>query len=151
MQKASNFLKMEQILSKLRSVKLFLSSHPDNEENSEFSDRISDIQELQKEVSNLIEWKKSAMNIFSEIDLQAIGKELNIGLGQSVSENLLSKIQLHTEKNRIPVSSSVILRELSEKLIGMRMFVAEHYNDVGANGALTVINELERWIKVKVG
>ena len=41
------------------------------------------------------------MNIFSEIDLQAIGKELNIGLGQSVSENLLSKIQLHTEKNRI--------------------------------------------------
>ena len=92
---------MEQILSKLRSVELCLSAHPDNEEHSEFSDRISDIQELQKEVSNLIEWKKSAMNIFSEIDLQAIGKELNIGLGQSVSENLLSKIQLHTEKNRI--------------------------------------------------
>ena len=41
------------------------------------------------------------MNIFSEIDLQSIGKELNIGLGQSVSENLLSKIKLHTEKNRI--------------------------------------------------
>ena len=92
---------MEQILSKLRSVELCLSAHPDNEEHSEFADRISDLQELQKEVSNLIEWKKSAMNIFSEIDLQAIGKELNIGLGQSVSENLLSKTQLHTEKNRI--------------------------------------------------
>ena len=51
----------------------------------------------------------------------------------------------------LPVSSSVILTELTEKLIGMRKFVAEHYNDVGANGALTVINELERWIKVKVG
>jgi hypothetical protein len=92
---------MEQILSKLRSVELCLSAHPDNEEHSEFADRISDLQELQKEISTLIEWKKSAMNIFSEIDLQAIGKELNIGLGQSVSENLLSKIQLHTEKNRI--------------------------------------------------
>lgn len=92
---------MEQILSKLRSVELCLSAHPDNEENSEFADRISDLEELQKEVSNLIEWKNSAMNIFSEIDLQSIGKELNIGLGQSVSENLLSKIKLHTEKNRI--------------------------------------------------
>lgn len=92
---------MEQILSKLRSVELCLSAHPDNEEHSEFADRISDLQELQKEVSNLIEWKKSAMNVFIEIDLQAIGKELNVGLGQSVSENLLSKIQIHTEKNRI--------------------------------------------------
>ena len=53
--------------------------------------------------------------------------------------------------NNPPVSSSVILTQLTEKLIGMRKFVAEHYNDVGANGALTVINELERWIKVKVG
>lgn len=51
----------------------------------------------------------------------------------------------------LPVSSSVILTELTEKLIGMRKFVAEHYNDVGANGALTVINELERWIRFKVG
>lgn len=92
---------MEQILAKLRSVELCLSAHPDNEEHSEFADRISDLQELQKEVEDLIEWKKSAMNIFSQIDLQAIGKELNIGLGQSVSENLLNKIQLHTEKHRL--------------------------------------------------
>lgn len=92
---------MERILSKLRSIELCLSADPDNEEHSEFADRISDLQELQKDVRYLIEWKKSAMNIFSQIDFQAIGKELNIGLGQSVSENLLSKIQLHTEKNRI--------------------------------------------------
>ena len=118
---------MEQILSKLRSVKLFLSSHPDNEENSEFSDRISDIQELQKEVSNLIEWKKSAMNIFSEIDLQAIGKELNIGLGQSVSENLLSKIQLHTEKNRIPVSGSLPSKDEAVN-VGFRKATNAEYN-----------------------
>jgi len=65
---------MEQILSKLRSVELCLSAHPDNEEHSEFADRISDLQELQKEVTDLIEWKKSAMNIFSQIDLQAIGR-----------------------------------------------------------------------------
>lgn len=50
---------------------------------------------------NLKNWKESAMKIFNEIDLQAIGKELNVGLGQSVSENLLEKIKLHTERNRI--------------------------------------------------
>lgn len=54
-----------------------------------------------KEVQNLIEWKESAMRILTEIDLQAIGNELNLPLGSSVSENLLNKIKLHTEKNRI--------------------------------------------------
>lgn len=92
---------MNTIKQKLRSIELCLLAHPDNEENSEFADRISDVVEIQKEVQNLIEWKESAMNIFKEIDLQAIGNELKLPLGSSVSENLLNKIKLHTEKNKI--------------------------------------------------
>ena len=92
---------MNTIKQKLRSIELCLSAHPDNEENSEFADRISDIEDIQKEVQNLIEWKESAMEIFNKIDLQAIGNELNLPLGSSISENLLNKIKFHAEKNRI--------------------------------------------------
>lgn len=92
---------MNTIKQKLHSIELCLSAHPDNEENSEFADRISDVEEIQKEVQNLIEWKESAMEIFNKIDLQAIGNELNLPLGSSISENLLNKIKLHAEKNRI--------------------------------------------------
>ncbi len=92
---------MNTIKQKLRSIELCLSAHPDNEEHSEFADRISDIEIVQKEINDLIEWKKSAMKILNEIEFQAIGKELGIPLGASVSENLLCKIQYHAEKNRI--------------------------------------------------
>lgn len=52
-------------------------------------------------IKELKEWKDSAMNIFNQIDLQGIGKELNIPLGMSISDNLLEKIKIHAEKNRI--------------------------------------------------
>jgi len=41
-----------EILKKLRSVSLYLIAHPDNEPDSEFTDRISDIAEIQEELSN---------------------------------------------------------------------------------------------------
>lgn len=41
---------MKKIKQKLRSIELCLSAHPDNEEHSEFADRISDLKEIQKEV-----------------------------------------------------------------------------------------------------
>lgn len=56
---------------------------------------------MNTELSELIEWKKSAQKIFNEIDLQTVGKELNVPLGESVSDNLLGKIKNHAEKNRI--------------------------------------------------
>ncbi len=46
---------MENILSKLRSVELCLSAHPDNEEHSEFADRISDLEVLPKEIEIALE------------------------------------------------------------------------------------------------
>lgn len=42
----------KQLLKKIESIKLCLLAHPDNKENSEFSDRISDLEELEKEVSS---------------------------------------------------------------------------------------------------
>lgn len=42
----------EEILEKINSVKLLLSVHPDNEEDSEFSDRISDLEEIEKELND---------------------------------------------------------------------------------------------------
>ncbi len=102
---------MENILSKLRSVELCLSAHPYNEEHSEFADRICDLQDIQKEVKHLIEWKKEALIVMNNMDLQAIGKLLNIPLGQSVSENLLNNIKKYGKKN---IEEGVI--------IGMKIF-----------------------------
>lgn len=55
----------------------------------------------EKEITDLIEWKLSAIQVLNDIDLQSIGKELNIPLGESVSKNLLDRIKIHAEKNRI--------------------------------------------------
>jgi hypothetical protein len=40
-----------EILKKIRSVKLCLMAHPDNEPDSEFADRISDMEEIELELS----------------------------------------------------------------------------------------------------
>lgn len=39
----------ETLLSKIRSVKLCMMAHPDNTEDSEFSDRISDLEKIEEE------------------------------------------------------------------------------------------------------
>ena len=38
------------MLQKIRSVKLCLMAHPDNEPNSEFQDRISDLEEIENDL-----------------------------------------------------------------------------------------------------
>lgn len=45
---------MDKIKQKLRSAELCLSAHPDNEPDSEFADRISDLQELPDLVDNYL-------------------------------------------------------------------------------------------------
>lgn len=42
---------MSTILEKIKSVKLCLMAHPDNEVDSEFADRISDLEEIENELS----------------------------------------------------------------------------------------------------
>ena len=44
---------METLYTKLRRLELYLSTHPDCEENSECADRLSDVQELLKEIPDL--------------------------------------------------------------------------------------------------
>ncbi|MBW7838598.1 MAG: hypothetical protein H3C36_02935 [Chitinophagaceae bacterium] len=46
---------MNELLSKLRSIQLCLMAHPDNEPDSEFADRISDLEDLPKEIENALE------------------------------------------------------------------------------------------------
>lgn len=41
-----------EMLQKIRSVLLCLIAHPDNEENSEFQDRISDLEEIEEFLIN---------------------------------------------------------------------------------------------------
>ena len=55
---------MSAILEKIKSVKLCLMAHPDNELDSEFEDRISDLQEIENELS-----KDNWIKIESEKDL----------------------------------------------------------------------------------
>ena len=52
-------MKIEEMLSKLRSIELCLSAHPDNEEHSEFADRIEDLQEIQIELKNQLNKNKT--------------------------------------------------------------------------------------------
>ena len=70
---------------------------------------------------------------------------------ESVSvQQALLKVWNETEQEQLrqpPVSSSVILTELTEKLKGRRKWTAENYNPQAANGAITVIDELEAWIR----
>lgn len=49
---------MKTILGKLNSIRLCLSAHPDNEPDSEFADRISDLQELPVEIEIELEKKR---------------------------------------------------------------------------------------------
>lgn len=56
----------KELLKKIKSIKLCLMAHPDNEEHSEFADRISDLEEIETELSNdnivKIETKKDLPN-----------------------------------------------------------------------------------------
>ena len=49
----------KEIVSKLRSIKLSLTAHPDNEPNSEFADRIDTLSEIIDELSARIQEGKS--------------------------------------------------------------------------------------------
>jgi predicted RNA-binding protein with EMAP domain len=51
-----------EILRKLNSIKLCLMAHPDNEEDSEFADRISDVEEIENALSKEGEEEKKPLS-----------------------------------------------------------------------------------------
>ena len=53
----------------------------------------------QSQTQELQDWKESASKVFKNLDLQAIGKTLGIGLGEDVSVNVLPKIKEIQEQN----------------------------------------------------
>lgn len=53
----------------------------------------------QSQTHELTAWKESASKVFKNLDLQAIGKTLGIGLGEDVSTNVLPKIKELQEQN----------------------------------------------------
>lgn len=61
---------MENILSKLRSVELCLSAHHDNEEHSEFADRISDLEAMQIHLKEVIECQTKLVSALKELKYQ---------------------------------------------------------------------------------
>ena len=58
-----------EILNKIKSVKLCLMAHPDNEIDSEFADRISDLEEIENELSKDSWIKVESENDFPKEDL----------------------------------------------------------------------------------
>ena len=46
-------MKNQEMIQKIRSIRLCLSAHPDNEQNSEFADRIQDCDEIESHLFNL--------------------------------------------------------------------------------------------------
>lgn len=48
----------KKIISKLRSVWLFMSPHPENEEHSEMNDRLTDVEEVIEELEKFPRWRK---------------------------------------------------------------------------------------------
>lgn len=53
----------------------------------------------QSQTQELTAWKQSASKVFKNLDLQAIGKTLGIGLGEDVSTNVIPKIKELQEQN----------------------------------------------------
>ena len=83
---------MKDLLRKMHSVKLALMAHPDNQEDSEFADRISDIQEISDSFLKEEEILQAAINKYGtnhQLDMaieecaeliQAINKVRRAGL-----------------------------------------------------------------------
>ena len=72
-----------ELLQKIKSIKLCLMAHPDNEEHSEFADRISDLEEIEKELSQKLEIVKRVRPI--------------LGISCPICDSVFSVQALHTQ------------------------------------------------------
>jgi len=73
-----------------------------------------ELSELLEENQQLKKWKEEAMTVFSQTDLQKIGKLLNIKLGTSISEQLLPKLIELLEQNKEMLAMLEELRRRKE-------------------------------------
>lgn len=61
---------------------------------------------MESKTLDLIRWKDEAQKVLSNLKLQEVGKELEIGLGEDIAINILPKIQ--EMKHKIIVLESVL-------------------------------------------
>lgn len=82
-------IKMSTLLEKIKSVKLCLMAHPDNEQDSEFADRISDLEEIENELSNKGWVKIENGNIIPDADLWMVlgGQVVFVSKDEFISVN----------------------------------------------------------------
>ena len=89
-------------IQKLRSLELYLATHPDCEENSECADRLSDVQELLKEIpyptTQLKADKAELLELMTEMKESFDHKAWVTGMElKSFSSRIESLIQKHKQ------------------------------------------------------
>lgn len=98
---------MSTLLEKIKSLKLCLMAHPDNEEYSEFADRISDLEEIENELSKDTETQQSCItSVKSRFFAQYWGQDVCQTKGGSYLElKPLSKITDEDAEELLPFVS----------------------------------------------
>lgn len=102
---------MKDILSKLKSVELCLSAHPDNEPNSEFADRITDLIEISKQIKLKTMTKKQIKKLANDLM-----KYKDIYVSSYTTEDFFETQVTHKELiNRIYSHIALILSTYDEE------------------------------------
>lgn len=94
------------VIKKIRSIILCLSAHPDNEEHSEFADRIDDLVELQELFQSL--QKENDSNVKNIQSLINVGKDFAKENTQLKSDYKKTLNDLEIMKNRVNELEGVI-------------------------------------------
>ena len=70
-----------ELLDKIKSVKLCLMAHPDNEKDSEFEDRISDLEDIEKALSKydeMLEMLKKLVDRFENMPNMGLLQKMDV-------------------------------------------------------------------------
>ncbi len=87
----------------------------------------------------LRQWKESAMTVLSKIDLQAIGKEIGVKLGEDISPKVLPAIKELKRELEEAERESDRLTMIAEEI--SKQATIEHYNMEDARKSLSVIQK----------
>jgi hypothetical protein len=75
-----------ELLNKIKSVKLCLIAHPDNEKDSEFEDRISDLEHIEKALSKYDEMLEMLNKVKFYAEVHGMQSDLYNEIEQLIKE-----------------------------------------------------------------
>lgn len=109
----------KELLKKIKSIKLCLIAHPDNEQDSEFADRISDLEEIENELSPNVEIVKREHPI--------------LGISCPICDSVFSVQALHTQffNENDHEENARIVKELMEYTmqgLNVKIYEGKDYN-----------------------